>query len=151
MSFLLHLALFFIAVLGDQASKFFARLYLAASESVVLIPGFLYLTYSTNRGAAFGLFGGSQPWIMASSLVLIFVTFLWYIRSRARADQGLVALGLVFVMAGAVGNLVDRVRLGYVVDFIDFRVWPIFNLADCAITAGALIVFSSLILRGRKS
>jgi len=151
LSFRLDLAVFFITVVADQASKFFVRLSLASSESHVLIPGFLYLTYSTNQGAAFGLFGGSQPWILASSVLLISVTFLWYIRTRTRTDQKPVALGLVLVMAGAMGNLVDRVRLGYVVDFIDFRVWPIFNLADCAITAGAVLVLSSLVLRGRKS
>ena len=108
-----------------------------------LIAGALHLTYVQNTGSAFGLFKGLHTLFIVLSLLVCG----WIIREfLARpATAPLTWWGLALVLGGAVGNLIDRVRVGYVIDFIDVRVWPVFNVADSAISIGIALLFLDML------
>jgi signal peptidase II len=91
-----------------------------------------------NPGAAFGLMK-SWTLILIPVTLVVSIGIIRFFHKKARIPV-LIGVGLALILGGAVGNLVDRVRLGYVIDFIDLRIWPVFNLADSAITLGALII-----------
>ena len=99
------------------------------------------LTYTTNSGGAFGLFGG-QPWLFFGATVLVCAAI---VLASTRLSRPAAAVGLGLILGGALGNLTDRILhgpgvSGRVVDFVDFRIWPVFNLADSAIVIGAIVV-----------
>lgn len=123
-------------VLVDQGTKALVVHSLAGRPSVPILPGVFHLTYLQNPGVAFGLFSGySLPIAFVTTAVVVGLLF-----SSLRREEGSrsihPALGLIF--GGAIGNLIDRVRVGGVIDFLDFRVWPVFNVADSCITVGAV-------------
>lgn len=122
----------------DQLTKWIIRTSLAPQHSIPLLPGVLHLTYVHNTGAAFSLFRGQVPaLIVVSGLVAGWIGWeLW--RHPRHAGLPLYSLGLI--LGGAIGNLIDRLRFGYVEDFIDLRVWPVFNVADSAITIGVTLL-----------
>ena len=125
----------------DRASKFWVEAALAGRPPIRLIPGVLHLTFTTNTGGAFGL-GGEAPLVFAGATILVSGLIVIVSLRLARTPTG-VALGLV--LGGAMGNLTDRILRGPefggpVVDFIDLRIWPVFNLADSAIVIGALLL-----------
>ena len=136
----LILAAFVIAL--DQTSKLWVRSHLELGEIIPLV-GPLSLVYVRNTGSAFGLFA-NQAFLLTLIAIVGLVTVLLFYRYISRSSLlGSVALGLVF--GGAVGNLIDRVRFGYVTDFIDVRLWadfhwPAFNVADSAITVGTIVL-----------
>lgn len=135
----LLLAAFALTVLIDQAVKALVRASLYPSESVPVIEGVFHLTYVRNTGAAFGLMPGHRPlFILTSTLVLAAIALYWW---RARPKGFVLAVSLGLVSGGAVGNLIDRVLAGRVTDFLDFRIWPVFNVADIGIVAGAAGLF----------
>lgn len=118
-------------------------LLLDPGQSVPLIPRVLHLTYVQNTGAAFGLFKGAQ-WLFIGVSWLVIAYLGWRFWTGAVAPA-IVVWGEALVLGGAVGNLLDRLRLGSVVDFIDVRVWPVFNVGDSAITIGVtLLLWHSL-------
>ncbi len=126
----------------DQASKLVADAALALHEPVVLLP-VLAITKAYNAGAAFSFLGdagGWQRWFFIVLATLVSVILLVWL-SRLKAHERHAALALALILGGAVGNLVDRVLYGYVIDFIDVYYgswhWPTFNVADSAITVGA--------------
>jgi signal peptidase II len=126
----------------DQLTKALILHLLPEGSSVPVIPGVLLLTHVRNPGTAFGLLRGSGPLLTVITLVAIaFIISYWcYVRRSGLRRAPLLLLGLALPLGGALGNLADRVRLKHVVDFIDFRVWPVFNVADSAITIGACLV-----------
>ncbi|MBI3910838.1 MAG: signal peptidase II [Armatimonadetes bacterium] len=111
---------------------------------VPVLPGILYFTHIRNSGTAFGLLpdGGAGLTVMAVAAILCIVAYWRAVQRRRRPVHPLLATGLALPLGGAVGNLVDRIFLGQVVDFIDLRFWPVFNVADTAITVGAVLVGS---------
>jgi signal peptidase II len=125
----------------DRITKGWVEATLRDQPPIEVIPKVLRLVYTTNSGGAFGL-GQSAPWLFAGativvSLVIVAVSF--------RVTSRLVAVGLGLVLAGALGNLADRALngpglTGRVTDFIDIRVWPIFNIADMSIVVGAILL-----------
>ena len=139
----------------DQASKWLANGALAPGESIPLVP-MVALARAHNYGAAFSFLGdasGWQRWLFIL-LALVVCGFLLVWLMRLARHEIRTALGISLILGGAIGNLVDRVRLGYVVDFIDvyYRSWhfPTFNLADSAITLGAgLLILDALLAGGR--
>ena len=139
-----------LAVLGaDQLSKQWAARALLVGDTVPVLPNVFHLTLVHNTGGAFGLLRGHTGWFLLLSLAATAVIGyqLWQsLRQRRRASRELWALSLI--LGGAVGNGLDRLRLGYVVDFLDFRVWPVFNLADSCITVGAILMAVLLPRRG---
>jgi len=109
-------------------------------ESARFVPHLLNLTYVRNEGAAFGLFPGRQPVFMATSLMVLFVIAAFWRRTHPTQWPVVIALGLV--TAGAVGNLIDRLILGYVTDFFEFSFFefPVFNVADTCIVIGVAML-----------
>jgi len=129
----------------DQASKLYIDRHFFQGQSLAVIPGFFNITYVRNKGAAFGIFADSAvriPFFITIS-ILAAVGILWYLR-RLQGGQTLQVFSLSLIFAGAVGNLIDRVRLGEVIDFIDVHWyqyhWPAFNIADSAITVGVILL-----------
>jgi signal peptidase II len=133
------------AYLLDRVTKWLVVERLAGRPPVQLIPGVLQLNYTQNSGGAFGV-GGSASWLFAGATIAVSVAI---VALAFRVRRTPVAVGMGLVLGGGLGNLTDRIvrgpgLSGRVVDFIDLRVWPVFNLADAAIVVGAvLIVLSS--------
>jgi len=143
--------LFLIAggvLLLDQASKLWIRMNLAPGQSLPADSP-VRLTHVTNSGAAFGLLPAQTTFfILVAAFVIVLI--LLYDRILPQSSPLLkIALGLQ--LGGAVGNLVDRLRYGYVVDFFDIRVWPVFNVADSAIVVGVAILFYLLVFAEKTS
>ena len=137
----------FIILIADQASKAWATARLQAIDTMEIIPDFFRLTYARNPGVAFSLFADSKfdlKWILASVSAIAAIGVGYYL-FRSGANSRRLNLALAFLLAGIVGNLIDRVRLGAVVDFIDFHwreayTWPTFNFADASICVGAVLL-----------
>ncbi|GBC91957.1 Lipoprotein signal peptidase [bacterium HR15] len=119
----------------DQASKHWVITTLNTFQSVPIIPGVLHLTRTHNTGIAFGLMDG-KGWITIPLSLMVMGGIVVYLRQTKASRFVQVMLGLLF--GGAAGNLVDRVRYGYVVDMFDLLVWPVFNVADIAITVALM-------------
>lgn len=121
----------------DQLAKFFAAIHLTPGAPIRLW-GVIQLSLTHNAGSAFGLFRGG--WLPVSATIVVCVVVLGYVCGGGlrRAPKRSIPLGLI--VGGALGNLLDRLRLGAVVDFIDLQVWPVFNLADIAITVGIFLL-----------
>ena len=140
-----------LIVAADQLSKIWIRTNLAVGQSLPEV-GFLRLTHVNNTGAAFGLFHGQTfPLTIISFIgvaVLLLYAFFFY-RRFPWLDNWFIWTGLSLVLGGTVGNLIDRLRLGYVTDFIDFGFWPAFNIADSAIVVGVIIFAYSLLSLAR--
>jgi signal peptidase II len=145
-----NFVMYFFLVLGiytfDQVSKFFIRNNFFLGESHPVINDFFHLTLVHNSGAAFGIcrsFPRVFSCIAGGSVVIIMILLV----VKRKELELLEKLSLSFILSGTLGNLTDRVRFGYVIDFLDFRVWPVFNIADSFITIGAFILGISLISR----
>ena len=130
----------------DQITKFLASQKIAYNQSLPVIKGVFHLTLVHNRGAAFGILRNQVPIFIAAS---VFAIILILANLRNHKHGKLYSISLSLILAGALGNFIDRVFFGYVIDFLDFRIWPVFNLADSAITVGAVILGWS-VLRERK-
>ena len=134
-----------IVVALDQITKYLALTYINPYDSFKILP-FLHLVLVTNKGAAFGMFKhiGSSFFIAASVIAIIFVIYLLI---RGKEDH----LGLSLILGGAIGNLVDRIIYGSVVDFIDLSIgkyhWPAFNIADSALSVGVTIILLKNLLK----
>ncbi len=136
-----------ILIIGiDQLSKFILNNNLVLHQSNPVIKGFFYLTLVHNRGAAFGILKNQLPLFILTSFLAIILIYLNLKNSAGSKKFSAGNLGLGLILAGAVGNLIDRLVLGYVIDFLDFRVWPVFNVADSSITIGAVLLGWSLLI-----
>jgi signal peptidase II len=113
----------------DRLTKFLVTKYLILNHSVPLIKGIFHITLIHNRGAAFGILKGQ--------------IFLFVLKENRHRKSYSVSLSLI--LAGALSNLIDRLFLGYIIDFLDFRIWPVFNIADSAITVGAVLLGYSIL------
>ena len=128
-------------ILLDQISKFFALRFLQLNTPVPLIKNFLNLTLVHNHGAAFGLF---QNQLFLFVLVSFFAIGLIFYNLKNEANSFILKLSLSLILGGCAGNLIDRLRFGFVVDFLDLRVWPVFNIADSVITIAAVLLIWEL-------
>ena len=142
----------------DQFTKYWAGLSLGSRSTTVVIKNIFHLTLIHNRGAAFGFFQGGAILFILTSVVCIVLIFLavrnndlfykfFGVQIKNRGTRW--ALGLI--LGGACGNLLDRLRFSYVVDFLDFRIWPVFNIADSAITIGGIIIFLNILKTSKRS
>lgn len=140
-----NIVVFFIAlviVLLDQFTKFLIKLNLQLNESVPIIKNVFHLTYITNTGSAFGLFKGINPFFILFSIVVIAI--ILYFTKIIKENEKALQLAVGLLLGGTIGNLIDRIFHGSVIDFIDFRIWPVFNIADSAVTIS--IVFLVILL-----
>ena len=126
----------------DQVTKFAVQQRMAEGMSIPVWPGVFHLTYIRNPGAAFGLLA-DQRWlfILVALLLIACVAFLF---RQLIQQPPIMRFGAALLVGGAVGNLIDRIRLGKVVDFFDFRIWPIFNVADIAICVGVGLILLTM-------
>jgi signal peptidase II len=136
------LALAIIAV--DHWTKTVIANHFLPGESRIVIPHVLYITYVQNQHGAFGLFGTHPLLLTAAASAVLIGFYLWYRREGAAAP---VHIAFALIFGGAVGNIIDRLRFGYVHDFIDFRFWPVFNVADSAITIGVGLLLLQMLVR----
>ena len=144
-----------VSLVFDQATKLYVDAHFELHESVAVIPGWFHLTYIRNQGAAFGILSSGSlriPFFITVAVIALAAIF-WYLRSL-RDDQKLAAFALALIFSGALGNLIDRVRLGEVIDFLDVfwnhHHWSAFNVADSAICVGVGLLICEMFLEERR-
>jgi len=140
----------------DQATKLYIDRSMALHSSIAVIENFFNITYLRNKGAAFGILANSAyrlPFFLLVSAVAVCVIFV--VIKKLRDDQRLAAGSLSLIFSGALGNLIDRVRLGEVIDFLDAHWydhhWPAFNIADSAICIGVFLLAIDMFLEERRA
>ena len=138
------LILSFVIVILDQISKFFAIEYLKNNKPYVIIKDFFRLDYVENRGAAFGILQHRRALFIILTLIVILILLLYLIRNYFSLSV-YAKIAFALLIGGAIGNLIDRIRFGYVVDFISFRLFniynfPVFNIADISIVISTFII-----------
>ncbi len=138
-----------IVLIMDRGSKYWVINNINPGESVPLLGEILYLTYVRNPGAAFGLFAYKTPFFIVISIIMIILTVI--AANQIPPRLALLRLGLAVMLGGVVGNLIDRLQTGYVVDFLDLRFWPVFNIADMAIVVGVFMLAIGLSISAGKS
>jgi len=137
----------FAAVLFlDQITKILTLKFLLSKGSIDILP-FFSLTYVENTGSAFGLFQNANLFLLIVSFIVLFLMLKW--RKDILVLGNLAKYGYLMIFAGALGNIFDRIILGHVVDFLDFHVWPVFNVADSAICVGAGFI-ALAVLKAKK-
>ena len=141
----MDLLLFFCIVLFDQAVKVIVRLAMLPGESIPIIPQVFHLTYVLNPGAAFGILEHQRIFFIAAGF-LVFVAAVWLYPKLRHGDRWML-YGAMALLGGAAGNLIDRIESGLVVDFLDFRFWPVFNIADIAIVTGVGCMIYAILFR----
>jgi len=143
-----YLIILFIIAL-DQIAKVLAVNYVKPHITIPLIENVFHLTYAENTGAAFSILSNKLPLLTIITTIFIIALFI-YLYKLISTDKSskLLIWSLVFIIGGALGNLIDRIRIGYVVDFFDFR-WinfAIFNVADCLIVVGSILLITLIVL-----
>lgn len=131
----------------DQLTKTCVMLTMSEGETKPLIEGVFHFTHIKNTGASWGMFAGARVLFILLTLIVLCGLFVWYQKKKPKDRFLMTALSLI--AGGAVGNLIDRIISGRVTDFFDFRLihFPVFNIADIAITVGAILLFIHLIFR----
>ena len=132
-----------LVIVIDQATKYWIQSRMAYGESWPIFTDIFHITYILNPGAAFGILENKTWFFIAVALVLLVGVAYLYPRLP---ENMIVKLGTGLLVGGAIGNLIDRVRIGYVIDFFDFRIWPIFNVADICIVCGVACLAYFLLL-----
>lgn len=130
-------------VILDQFSKYIVVENMALGESIPIIEEVFHLTYILNPGAAFGMFAYNRLFFIAIAVIVIGI-IIWA-RREILASPWEVKAGCGLFLGGAIGNLIDRARQGLVIDFFDFRIWPVFNIADIAICIGVGLIIWNLL------
>jgi len=139
----------FLVYFLDQSSKFCVRRFISQGTSIPVIKDVFHLTLIHNTGAAFGIFREhTYVFVIIAALAVVLITA--FLIKKARVLNAFERTALCFVLGGTLGNLTDRVLYGYVTDFMDIRVWPVFNIADSFITVGAFMLAVSVVMSLRK-
>lgn len=141
-SFLCAAAALLLLIAADQLTKQLAVQYLYQNEPIEIIPGVFELQFLINKGAAFGIMQNHQYFFAAVTCIVLCVLAWVYVKSVSLPQFRPLRMILVLLMAGAVGNLMDRIRLGYVIDFFYFKLidFPIFNVADCYVVVSVILL-----------
>lgn len=136
----MSIAIIVIAVLMDRLTKGWAVSALKGQAAIELLPGVFQLNYVENRGAAFSFLSGQRALLVVITFVILAAVLFFLFRGRK--EPALYRVSLAMVAGGAVGNLIDRLIYGYVVDFLDFKLinYPVFNVADCFVVIGAILL-----------
>lgn len=122
----------------DLFTKYIIQKNMVPYQSIPVIDNIFHITYVQNTGAAFSILKGKTLFFTVVSMIVIAIIVLSLIKLPTKYRA--LGIALAMILGGALGNLIDRLRFGYVVDFLDFRVWPVFNVADCAIVLGVIIL-----------
>lgn len=137
----LLLALFIVVI--DQLSKFYIQTHMVLGMSIPVIQNVFHITYILNAGAAFGLFENQTAFFVIIAVCMVVAAIYFY--PRIPKQYRLLRFGTGLIVGGAMGNVIDRIKTGYVVDFFDFRIWPIFNIADVGIVCGVSCIIYTII------
>lgn len=132
-------------VIIDQVIKYMVNINMILGQSYPLIEDFLYITYVKNTGIAFGLFKNNNIFMII--LISIIILILLYFYNKEKNKVFSLNIAITLLISGAVGNLVDRIYYGFIVDYIDFTFWPAFNLADSLIVIGSITLAVYLIFQ----
>lgn len=135
-----------LIVIFDRLTKILFSHTLSLGESLPVVRNIFHITLVQNTGIAFGLFKNHGVVFIIIPLIMIFLlvfNFYQYNYNNEKFSR-LYVTAVSLILAGAIGNLIDRIFYGYVIDFIDFRIWPVFNIADSAITVGAFLLILRL-------
>jgi signal peptidase II len=136
----------------DQITKALVHNLMPLYHSIEIVPNFVNLTYLRNTGAAFGFLSGDRSTLRLAFFLLISmvaIACIIYLLKNLRPDRNIPAISLSLILGGAIGNLIDRLRMGEVIDFIDLHWhhlhWPAFNVADSAISIGVILLFIQMV------
>jgi signal peptidase II len=153
----LSLLICFYILSVDQWTKYVVQQRLPPYLRVEVIHGFFNLTHVRNTGGAFGIFGGERGGFGSLLFVvvsLIAIGILLFLFIKMKEEKEMTSFSFPLILAGAIGNLIDRLRYGEVIDFLDFHLfsyhWPAFNIADSAITVGVILLGYGLLIQGPK-
>ena len=137
----MHFGIGIIVFLADQLVKWYVDTSMYIGQSIPVIDNIFHITYILNPGAAFGMLEHKRWIFIIVALVIMAATIYCY--RWIKQESSLIRCGIGLLLGGAAGNLLDRIQTGLVVDFLDFRVWPVFNIADIGICVGAgMLMFS---------
>jgi len=131
----LYFIIIVFVVALDQLTKYLIKANLDLNSTIPLLDGIFHITYIQNSGAAFSMFQNKTGFLIAMQLIVITIVLVYLIK-RQKKEHWCLLVSLSLIAAGGIGNLIDRAMNGYVVDFLDFRFWPIFNVADIAVCVG---------------
>ncbi len=146
----MYLILIAIVVVFDQITKRLILTNMDVNNSIAIWDGIFHITYIQNRGAAFSILQEKTSFLIIMQIIVILVIGAYIIKKR-KSEGKVLLYGLSLIMAGGFGNLTDRIVYGYVVDFLDFRIWPIFNVADISVCVGCgLLVLYVFILETKN-
>jgi signal peptidase II len=137
-----HLIYFIILIAFDQVSKLWIKTNLIDGKEIMILPGILKLSYHQNSGAVWGIMGGKVSFLRIFTMIILALIIYLYFKIPKDKKYNALKVITVFIMAGAVGNLIDRIYLGYVVDFIYFYIidFPLFNFADSYLTVSSALL-----------
>ena len=132
-------------VVLDQVVKFLVTHEMFPGMSIPVIQDVFHITFVLNPGAAFGILAHQRAFFIVMGIVIVILGGLFspYIRRQCRIFR----CGTALLLGGALGNLIDRVRFGHVIDFFDFRIWPVFNIADIAIVVGVAAIIYAILFK----
>ena len=149
----LSLSIVSLVIFLDRITKVFFSKILSSGESLPVLRGILEMTLVHNTGIAFGLFKdqGVVFIIIPVIAIALLIYNIFYYKNNDQELSRTYIIAFSLILAGAVGNLIDRVYYGYVIDFIDLQIWPVFNIADSSITIGAVIIaLKCILMTGRQ-
>ena len=134
-----------IFLIIDIVVKVLVKSKLVLNESIKIIDNFFYITYVKNTGAAWSILSGKQVFLILFSIIVIVSLFIYLYKKKIYTKLELIGYSLL--LSGAIGNLIDRILYGYVIDYLNFYIFnynfPIFNIADCCIVVGIMLLFIS--------
>lgn len=143
-----HIGILIAILAFDQLTKFIVDAMMKIDQSIPIIKGFFYLTYTRNTGAAWSILEGKM--IFFYIITIVAVAGLWYFYKNTQEDEKLTRLAITFMMAGAIGNFIDRIMFQYVRDFLDVLIFgydfPIFNVADSFLCIGVFLIVIDVVL-----
>lgn len=137
-----------IVLILDQWTKYYIKTTMLPGMSIPVVDNIFHITYVLNPGAAFGILEHQTAFFVIIAMIML-IAALYFYRYIAEQHQ-LMRFGIALMAGGAVGNVIDRIKTGYVVDFFDFRIWPVFNIADIAIVTGVSFIIFYLLYFSRK-
>lgn len=143
----MFIAVFLVGLVLDQLSKWFVHTHMLYQQSIPIIKNIFHLTYTRNTGAAWSMLSG-HSWLFIILAVFVVGVILYVVRQIPKEDR-LLRGTLGAFAAGALGNMIDRVARGWVVDFFDFRIFPVFNIADCLIVISVILLIWQILFQGK--
>lgn len=152
MLYCLYLLTIIVLVSADQFSKFLIIKNITENKSIVLIKNFFNITYVKNYGAGFSILQNQRTFLIIVAIIaIIAVSYLLY---KSKNNETLNRVAYLLIIGGTIGNLIDRLQLGYVIDFLDFYIFgynfPVFNTADCFLTIGCFLILLSVIIESKN-